>query len=68
MNGCKSLNFKNPQDSIVTPEKLHRMCYGVGLAQKLGTYTEVADRILYTADLWLIRQGWINSAIIYRQS
>lgn len=57
VNGCKSLNFKNPQDSIVTLEKLHRMYYGEGLAQKLGTYTEVADRILYTADFVADKTG-----------
>lgn len=48
--GCKSRDFKQKDESIITFERLHRAYYGEGLAKALGDICDVEDKLTYVVD------------------
>ncbi len=48
--GCVSRNFRGEDEELIPVERLHRLYYGVGLAQTLAQTHTVEERILYTVD------------------
>ena len=49
--GCRSRNFKQEKEELVSLERLARTCTGFGLAKELSRISDVKQRILYTVEL-----------------
>lgn len=50
MRGCKSRNFLQPDEELITIDKLFRQFTGRNLTGELGRIPEVRDRIIYTVE------------------
>lgn len=48
--GCRCKNFKKPNETIITLERLFRAYNGQSLATELLNYSEVKDKIKFTVD------------------
>lgn len=49
--GCRSKNFKDENEILIPIERLCRQYTGMGLAKTLARFSDVKERISYTADL-----------------
>ena len=49
-NGCFSKNFKDPDDTLITLERLGKQYLGHSFADELNKYTDLKEKIKYTVE------------------
>ena len=50
VHGCRSMNFLNDDESLVTLTRLYNLTYGGDLKNKVNSYAKLHDRIEYVLD------------------
>jgi len=50
VRGCRSRNFLNDDESLVTLTRLYNLAYGGDLKNKVNSYAKLSDRIEYVID------------------